>query len=181
MCEIYSTTWASSWLKKVQRNIESSILACSLYIIIFSAENWPYVSSFWIVCVLVSYTVMRQINDTVILSGKSKKPNFKLYHQCYSFQSYPNYIVHKYYMAYLSWVKDPFVRALREVAPEMELFLEYYGQYIKIFVIKLINIQSCTFRHFTKKCILKNVSEKTFRRNFLRKFSPNTTLVDMLT
>ena len=33
----------------------------------------------------------------------------------------------------------------------MELFLENHGQYIKNFVIKLIFIQSCTFRHFTKK------------------------------
>ena len=51
--------------------------------------------------------------------------------------------------------KDSFLRALREVAPEMELFLENHGQYIKIFVIKLIYIQSCTFRHFTKKLYLE--------------------------
>ena len=53
----------------------------------------------------------------------------------------------------------------------MELFLENHGQYKKI-VIKLIYIQSCTFRHFTKKCILKNMSEKTLRHIFLRKLSP---------
>ena len=51
--------------------------------------------------------------------------------------------------------KDSFLRALREVAPEMELFLENHGQYIKNFVIKLIYIQSCTFRHFTKKLYLE--------------------------
>ena len=51
--------------------------------------------------------------------------------------------------------KDSFLRALREVAPEMELFLENHGQYIKKFVIKLIYIQSCTFRHFTKKLYLE--------------------------
>ena len=50
--------------------------------------------------------------------------------------------------------KDSFLRALREVAPEMELFLENLGQYIKKFVIKLSYIQSCTFRHFTKKLYL---------------------------
>ena len=33
--------------------------------------------------------------------------------------------------------KDSFLRALREVAPEMELFLENHGQYMKNFVIKL--------------------------------------------
>ena len=49
--------------------------------------------------------------------------------------------------------KDSFQRASREVAPEMELFLENHGQYIKIFVIKLIYIQSSTFRNFTKKIV----------------------------
>jgi len=47
--------------------------------------------------------------------------------------------------------KDSFLRALREVAPEMELFLKNHRQYIKKILIKLIYIQSCTFRHFTKK------------------------------
>ena len=49
--------------------------------------------------------------------------------------------------------KDSFLRALREVAPEMEL--ENHGQYIKKFVMKLIYIQSYTFRHFTKKLYLE--------------------------
>ena len=50
--------------------------------------------------------------------------------------------------------KDSFLRALREVAPEMELFLENHWQFMKKIVIKLINIQSCTFRHYTKKLYL---------------------------
>ena len=50
--------------------------------------------------------------------------------------------------------KDSFLRALREVAPEMVLFLENHGQYTN-FVIKLIYIQSCTFRHFIKKLYLE--------------------------
>ena len=50
--------------------------------------------------------------------------------------------------------KDSFLRALREVAPETELFLENHGQHNKIFVIELIYIQICTFRHFTKKLYL---------------------------
>ena len=50
-----------------------------------------------------------------------------------------------------SQYKVSFLRALREVAPEMELFLENHGQYLKKNVIKLIYVQSCTFRHFTKK------------------------------
>ena len=33
--------------------------------------------------------------------------------------------------------KDSFLRALREVAPEKELFLENYGQYIKKIAIKI--------------------------------------------
>ena len=37
--------------------------------------------------------------------------------------------------------KDSFLRALREVAHEMELFLENHWQYIKKIVIKLIYIQ----------------------------------------
>ena len=55
----------------------------------------------------------------------------------------------------VSLIKDSFLRALREVAPEMEFFLENHGQYIKNFVIKLTYIQSCTFRHFTKKMYLE--------------------------
>ena len=50
--------------------------------------------------------------------------------------------------------KDSYLRALREVAPEMELFLENHGQYMKTFVIELIYIQSCTFGHFIKKLYL---------------------------
>ena len=50
--------------------------------------------------------------------------------------------------------KDSFLRALREVAPEMELFLENHWQFMKKIVIKLINVQSCTFRHYTKKLYL---------------------------
>ena len=50
-------------------------------------------------------------------------------------------------------IKDTFLRGLREVAPEMELFLENHGQSIKKSMIKLIYIQSCTFRHFTKKIV----------------------------
>ena len=50
--------------------------------------------------------------------------------------------------------KDSFLRALTEVAPEMELFQENHGQHMKNFVIELIYIQSCTFRHFTKKLYL---------------------------
>ena len=70
--------------------------------------------------------------------------------------------------------KDSFLRALREIAPEMELFLENHGQYIKNFVIKLIYIQSCTFCHFTKKICLKRCSATFFCGNSL----PNTTLVE---
>ena len=51
--------------------------------------------------------------------------------------------------------KDSFLRALREVAPEMELFLGNHGHYIKNFVIKLVYVQSCSFRHFTKKLYLE--------------------------
>ena len=73
--------------------------------------------------------------------------------------------------------KVSFLRALREVAPEIELFLENHGHYMKNFVIKLIFIQSCTFRHFTKKnCILKNMSETHFA-TFFAETLPNTTII----
>ena len=50
--------------------------------------------------------------------------------------------------------KDSFLRALREVVPEMELFLENHGQYIKKFVIKLLYTQSCTYiSPFYKKIV----------------------------
>ena len=42
----------------------------------------------------------------------------------------------------------------------------------KKIVIKLICIQSCTFRHLQKKCFFKNISEKIFRHIHLRKLSP---------
>ena len=66
--------------------------------------------------------------------------------------------------------KNSFLRALMEVAPEMELFLENHAQYIKIFVMKLIYIQSCTFRHLTKKLyheeyVWKDVSPHFFAEN----------------
>ena len=53
-----------------------------------------------------------------------------------------------------SETKDSFLRALTEVGPEMELFLGNHWQHIKSFVIELIYIQNCTFRHFTKKLYL---------------------------
>ena len=48
-------------------------------------------------------------------------------------------------IAVMQYGKDYFLRALREVATEMELFI----------VIKLIYIQSCKFRHLTKKLYLE--------------------------
>ena len=53
--------------------------------------------------------------------------------------------------------KGSFVRALREVAPEMELHIsgKHWAIYEKKIVIKLIFIQSCTFRHFAKKLYLE--------------------------
>ena len=68
---------------------------------------------------------------------------------------YSNFWPNLAYTDDIEAAKDSFLRALREVAPEMELFLENHGQYIKKIVIKLIYIQSCTFRHFTKKLYLE--------------------------
>ena len=51
--QIYSTTWATSWLKKVWRNIRAVYFIMEfLKNCFFSTKNWPYKSSFWIVCVL---------------------------------------------------------------------------------------------------------------------------------
>ena len=49
--------------------------------------------------------------------------------------------------------EDSFLRALREVAPEMELLT--IGNILKKIVIKLIYVQSCSFRHFTIKLYLE--------------------------
>ena len=68
--------------------------------------------------------------------------------------------------------KDPFLRALREVATEMELFLENHGQYIKKFVIKLIYVQIVHFAILQKNCVLKNMSKKKFHHIFLQKITP---------
>ena len=72
--------------------------------------------------------------------------------------------------------KDSFLRVLREVAPEMELFLENHGQYIKILVIKLIYIQSCTFRHFTKKLYLEEYVWKDIPPHFFAETLSQTLL-----
>ena len=70
-----------------------------------------------------------------------------------------------------------FLRALREVAPEIEIFLENHGQYVKNFVIKLIYIQSCTFPHFTKKLHLEEYVWKYIPPHFFCGSSlPKTTL-----
>ena len=110
-------------------------------------------------------------------------PNHKtiVWHCTFSSNTVPTYVVKSFWIHvsanFSDHLKDFFLRALREVAPEMELFLENHGQYIKIFVIKLIYIQSCTFRHFTKKCILKEYVIKIFATFFCRNSLPNTTLV----
>ena len=72
-------------------------------------------------------------------------------------------------MAQRPEVKDSFQRALREVALEMELFLENHGQYIKKNCDKINLATKVKVVHFTilpKNCILKNMSEKTFRHIF---------------
>ena len=76
--------------------------------------------------------------------------------------------------------KDSFLRALREVAPEMELFLENHWQYMKNFGMKLIYMQSCTFRHFTKKLYLEEYVclKRHSATSFCGKPLPNTTLVN---
>ena len=54
-----------------------------------------------------------------------------------------------------------FLRELREVAPEMELFPENHSPYEKYFVTKSNPYAKFSARHFTKKiCILKNMSGK---------------------
>ena len=59
----------------------------------------------------------------------------------------------------------------------MELFWVKNGQYIKIFLIKLICIQSCTFRHFTKKIVSWRICLKRHSATFFcGKPLPNTTL-----
>ena len=49
--------------------------------------------------------------------------------------------------------KDSSLGDLREVAPEMELFLENHRQNMKNFVIELNYIQSCYILPFHKKIV----------------------------
>ena len=56
--------------------------------------------------------------------------------------------------------KYPFLRALREVAPEMELFLENHAWAIYTFLDKIIlHTKLYILPFYKKKCILKNMSE----------------------
>ena len=72
--------------------------------------------------------------------------------------------------------KDSFLRALRKFAPEMELFLENHGQYMKNFVIRLIYKQSCTFRHFTKKLYLEEYAQSWVTPHFFAETLSQTLL-----
>ena len=72
----------------------------------------------------------------------------------------------------MSDTKDFLLRALREVAPEMELLRESHQQYMKNFVIKLSTYKVVHFATLQKNFISKNMSENSFRHIFLWKTSP---------
>ena len=103
------------------------------------------------------------------VSGKLNQPYFvtvlwksNVTHVAHTIFKGEGYELHKWKT--LICLKNCFLRALREVAPEMELFMENHGQYIKNFVIKLIYLQSCTFRHFTKRMYLEEYACHIFLR-----------------
>ena len=71
--------------------------------------------------------------------------------------------------------KYSFPRALKEVAPEMVVFLGNHVLCIKNLVIKLIYMHTKLYI-FAKKCILKNMSVRTFHLIFCGSTLPKTTL-----
>ena len=56
--------------------------------------------------------------------------------------------------------KHSFLRELREVAPEMELFLEYHSLGEKYFVTKLLNLQSFQLATLQNYLYLKELTRK---------------------
>ena len=59
----------------------------------------------------------------------------------------------EYYCQNVEGAKHSFLRELREVAPEMELFLENHRQYIKTFVINQSTYKFVHFAILQKNCI----------------------------
>ena len=76
-----------------------------------------------------------------------------------------------------SWVKLILPQIFKFLFKERS-FLETMGigQYLKEFAIELIYMQSCTFRHFTKKLSEKICLKRHYATFFCRNSLPNTTL-----
>ena len=62
--------------------------------------------------------------------------------------------------------KHSFLRELREVAPEMELFWEYHSPYEKYFVTKLLYLQSFQLAILQNYLYLKEYDRKVARHIF---------------
>ena len=73
--------------------------------------------------------------------------------------------------------KHSFLRELREVAPEMELFPENHSPYEKDFVTKSNPYAKFSARHFTKKFVSWRICQESGSPHFFDGNSlPNTTL-----
>ena len=76
--------------------------------------------------------------------------------------------------------KHSFLRELREVAPEMELFPENHSPYEKDFVTKSNPYAKFSARHFTKKFVSWRICQESGSPHFFDGNSlPNTTLKEI--
>ena len=79
-----------------------------------------------------------------------------------------------------AFTKHSFLRELREVAPEMELFPGNHSPYEKDFVTKSNPYAKFSARHFTKKFVSWRICQESGSPHFFDGNSlPNTTLVEM--
>ena len=73
-------------------------------------------------------------------------------------------------------VKHSFLRELREVAPEMELFWEYHSPCEKYFVTKLLYLRSFQLAILQNYLYLKEYDKKVARHIFLTETLSETLL-----
>ena len=80
----------------------------------------------------------------------------------------------------MACTKHSFLRELREVAPEMELFREYYSPCEKYFVTKLLYLQSFQLAILQNYLYLKEYDRKVTRHIFLTEILSETLLYNVM-
>ena len=76
----------------------------------------------------------------------------------------------------VEFIKHSFLRELREVAPEMELFWEYHSPCEKYFVTKLLYLRSFQLAILQNYLYLKEYDKKVARQIFLTETLSETLL-----